>query len=52
MPVAMPSSGRHWRRMCMLMVEVMLMFMFVVHGLVRMGMDVTFGEVKPYSDAH
>ena len=47
MRVAMSRSCGDLRCMLMPMVCVMLMLVFVIHGLVRMGVNVMLGQVKP-----
>lgn len=52
MPVAMSDSWGDRHRMLMSMVCVMLMLVFVIHGLMRMGVDVMLGQVKPHAHSH
>ena len=52
MPVAVVGSGRDRPSMIVLVMPVMLVFMLVIDGRVRVGVDVMLGKVKPHTQAH
>jgi len=52
MRVAMAAAGQHRMIVHVLMMRVVKMFVFMLHGLVIMAMQMPFGQMQPHAQHH